>query len=228
MTLVHGLNAIATGSRAPGPRVAITNVIGYIPSMEEGALILADCLGFRGIWNRIDPEKLINKLQSTEKEAAARVVPKYSSSMLSFGPVRFHLRLLPNLKLLRQSLFNICTKVCRTLEKSDPKKLSGESKAILPQLHAAFDASRTSTGKLDIDAYIRKVAPRLNFWAPGNAMEGRKIALYELIEAFKNLVAVYSNFTSPLLNTLAEGLRQSASQPEAASLVTDYGVVRRR
>ena len=62
--------------------------------MEEGALVLADCLGFRGIWKRVDPEKLIAKLQSMKAEAAARVVPKYSSSMLSFGPVRFHLRLL--------------------------------------------------------------------------------------------------------------------------------------
>jgi hypothetical protein len=62
--------------------------------MEEGALVLADCLGFRGIWNRVDPEKLIAKLQSMEAEAATRVVPKYSSSMLSFGPTRFHLRLL--------------------------------------------------------------------------------------------------------------------------------------
>ena len=62
--------------------------------MREGALILADCLGFRGIWNRVNPEKLIGRLKSIESEAASRVVPKYSSSMLSFGPVRFHLRLL--------------------------------------------------------------------------------------------------------------------------------------
>ena len=62
--------------------------------MEEGALVLADCLGFRGIWNRVDPGTLIARLQSMEAEAAARVAPKYSSSMLSFGPVRFHLRLL--------------------------------------------------------------------------------------------------------------------------------------
>jgi hypothetical protein len=62
--------------------------------MKEGALILVDCLGFRGIWNRVDPEQLIGRLHSIEAEAFSRVVPKYSSSMLSFGPVRFHLRLL--------------------------------------------------------------------------------------------------------------------------------------
>jgi hypothetical protein len=62
--------------------------------MREGALILVDCLGFRGIWNRVDPEQLISRLHAIEAEAFSRVVPKYSSSMLSFGPVRFHLRLL--------------------------------------------------------------------------------------------------------------------------------------
>lgn len=62
--------------------------------MKEGALILVDCLGFRGIWNRVDPEKLITRLHSIEAEAFSRVVPKYSSSMLSFGAIRFHLRLL--------------------------------------------------------------------------------------------------------------------------------------
>jgi hypothetical protein len=62
--------------------------------MREGALILIDCLGFRGIWKRTDPEKVVARLHSIEEEAYSRVVPKYSSSMLSFGPIRFHLRLL--------------------------------------------------------------------------------------------------------------------------------------
>jgi hypothetical protein len=62
--------------------------------MKDGALVLVDCLGFRGIWSRVNPEELIGRLKSVELQAAARVVPKYSSSMLSFGPVRFHLRLL--------------------------------------------------------------------------------------------------------------------------------------
>jgi hypothetical protein len=109
-----------------------------------------------------------------------------------------------SLKLLRQSLFNICTKICRTLENADPEKLSSDSGAILRRLHAAFDASRTPSGQLDTDAYIRAVAPRLNFWIPATPMEGRaRIALYELIEAFKGLVAVYSSFTSPISNSLA-------------------------
>jgi hypothetical protein len=62
--------------------------------MKEGALVLVDCLGFRGIWNRVDPETLISNLQSIEKRAASLVMPKYSRSMLSFGHVRFHLRFL--------------------------------------------------------------------------------------------------------------------------------------
>jgi hypothetical protein len=62
--------------------------------MDEGAFLLADCLGFRGIWKRVDPQQLINKLLSMEAEVAAAVVPKYAATNLSFGPVRFHHRLL--------------------------------------------------------------------------------------------------------------------------------------
>ena len=62
--------------------------------MREGALILVDCLGFKGIWNRVDSEQLIRKLTSIEDEALSAIVTKYSASMLSFGPIRFHLRLL--------------------------------------------------------------------------------------------------------------------------------------
>jgi len=110
-----------------------------------------------------------------------------------------------NLRPLRQALFNTCTKVCRTLEKTDSSKLSSESKAMLVKLYAAY-TSCSSGGKLNLDAYIRKIAPRLNFWVPASPMEGRSIALYELVQAFKILTVVYSNFTSPILNTLAEGL----------------------
>lgn len=60
--------------------------------MKDGALVLADCLGFKGIWNRVDPEKLIQRLKNIETGAATRVVPKYSSSMMSFGSIRFHFR----------------------------------------------------------------------------------------------------------------------------------------
>jgi hypothetical protein len=62
--------------------------------MREGALVLVDCPGFKGIWNRVDPEELIKKLTSIEGEALAAIATKYSESMLSFGPIRFHLRLL--------------------------------------------------------------------------------------------------------------------------------------
>lgn len=62
--------------------------------MREGALILADCLGFKGIWNRVDPEQLMKKLKSIEGEALSAIATKYSGSLLSFGPIRFHLRLL--------------------------------------------------------------------------------------------------------------------------------------
>lgn len=62
--------------------------------MREGALVLVDCLGFKGIWNRVDPEELIQKLTSIEGEALSAIATKYSAQLLSFGPIRFHLRLL--------------------------------------------------------------------------------------------------------------------------------------
>jgi hypothetical protein len=73
---------------------AVPGPSGIVVPMKEGALVLADCLGFKGIWNRVDPEKLIDRLKAIEAEAVSRVMPKYSSSMLSFGAIRFHLRLL--------------------------------------------------------------------------------------------------------------------------------------
>ena len=66
----------------------------YRAGMKEGALVLVDCLGFRGIWNRVDAKRLIGRLQSMEKLAAERIIPKYSAANLSYGPLRFHLRLL--------------------------------------------------------------------------------------------------------------------------------------
>ena len=36
-----------------------------------------------------------------------------------------------------------------------------------------------------------------------SAAEGTSVALYELVEAVKNLLRVYSNFTTPIMNTLA-------------------------
>jgi hypothetical protein len=62
--------------------------------MEQGAFVLVDCLGFRGIWNRIDPRDLVAKLRLLEDAATKRIVPAYGATKLSFGPVKFHLRLL--------------------------------------------------------------------------------------------------------------------------------------
>jgi len=73
-------------------------VLSFSLPMKNGALVLADCLG---IWNRVDPEKLIGRLKNIETEAATRVVPEYSSSMLSFGPIRFHFPLLSDTVVLK-------------------------------------------------------------------------------------------------------------------------------
>jgi hypothetical protein len=62
--------------------------------MQEGSLILVDCLGFRGIWNKVDPARLIDRLKSAETIAAARVLAILSQGQLSFGPLRTHLKFL--------------------------------------------------------------------------------------------------------------------------------------
>jgi hypothetical protein len=112
-----------------------------------------------------------------------------------------------SLKSLRQSLFNLCTKICRTLEKAKlQSRLPEESAAILSEMQTAYSESRSKDGALNTDHYIRKVAPRLSFWVPAIPMEGRSILLYELVEAFKNLLAVYGHFAGPILNSLAASL----------------------
>lgn len=71
--------------------MGFSSILAY---MQEGALVLVDCLGFRGIWSRVDPARLISKLQTLEKDAVERVVLKFSSTKLGFGPPRIALRLL--------------------------------------------------------------------------------------------------------------------------------------
>jgi hypothetical protein len=111
---------------------------------------------------------------------------------------------IPSLSQLRRALFNVCTKICGVLEKAEAKYVSAESAGILNHLHVSFD--RSSEGKLNVDAYLREVVPRLMMWVPAIPLEGGSIVLYELVEAFKNLVSVYSNFSHPIVNTLAQGL----------------------
>jgi len=104
----------------------------------------------------------------------------------------------PNKSSLRQTLFNICTKICRTLEKANRRPLREESLAVLTAMREAYNESKDDRGKLHTDEYIRRVAPSLTGWVPAIPME-RSILLYELVEAFKSLLSVYGNFHGPIL-----------------------------
>lgn len=63
--------------------------------MEEGAFALIDCLGFKGIWKRTDPEVLIGKLLRIERRIKRQMKKEESSfSMLAFPSANLQIRLL--------------------------------------------------------------------------------------------------------------------------------------
>ncbi len=110
-----------------------------------------------------------------------------------------------SIQALRQALFNICTAICRVL---DSASLAGRSDAtelvsIEDAMIQAYRESRGLDGKLNVDAYIRRVAPRFALWTPTLPFAGESILLYEVVLAFKALLCVYGNFSGPILNSLA-------------------------
>jgi hypothetical protein len=119
------------------------------------------------------------------------------STRLSFLTIRESVSSLP---CLRQGLFHICTRMCRTLEKAERRGLPADSAGVLKVMQEAYKESQNERGRLNTDEYIRRVAPALSDWVPAIPMEGKSILLYELVEAFKSLLSVYGNFTGPILN----------------------------
>ena len=102
---------------------------------------------------------------------------------------------------LHQALFNICTFVCHTLEQLKENECDGRNvEAMLKEFREAY--SSCSTPKLDTNAYIRKIAPRLTMWVPALPIQGSNALLYELIDAFKHLLFIYGQQTEPVLNSL--------------------------
>jgi hypothetical protein len=72
---------------------------------------------------------------------------------------------------LRQSLFNLCTAIFNVLGRSGNTDLLRIKEAML----RAYGESREASGKLDVDRYIRKVAPRFALLTPGVPFAGRSI-----------------------------------------------------
>jgi hypothetical protein len=92
--------------------------------------------------------------------------------------------------------------MCRTLEKAkNQDRLPEDSTAILLKMQIGYEESRSEGGVLNADEYIRRVAPSMSRWVPAIRMEGSSMFLYELNEAFKNLLSVYGHITGPILNS---------------------------
>jgi hypothetical protein len=104
-----------------------------------------------------------------------------------------------SVRALRQALFNMCTAIYKVVDRSKTTDLAQTKDA----MQRAYTKSRDAKGKLNIDTYIRKVAPRFHFWNPLVPFAGKSIPLYELVEAFKTLSSAYGNFTSPILNSFS-------------------------
>jgi hypothetical protein len=104
---------------------------------------------------------------------------------------------------LRDALFNLCSVAFRALEACDLTDRALE-RAVLEEMRTAYPASKDQSGRLDADAYIRKVAPRFRDWVPPLSV-ANDVLLFELIQVFKKLLTVYSNFSGkPILASLSK------------------------
>jgi hypothetical protein len=62
--------------------------------MREGAFALIDCLGFKGIWRRTDPQLLLKKLLEVEEAVRQQVAEREELKFFKFSPVVARIRLL--------------------------------------------------------------------------------------------------------------------------------------
>src|SRR6266545_3020622 len=64
--------------------------------MKEGAFALIDCLGFKGIWKRTDPSRVIDKLQLIEQTIQDKINSnKFAFLEINrFGPLKLKVNLL--------------------------------------------------------------------------------------------------------------------------------------
>jgi hypothetical protein len=106
---------------------------------------------------------------------------------------------------LRQALFNICMAIWGALEEFGQSECDGRNvPALIQEFQDAY--ALCSNPKIDLDAFIRKIAPRVALWTPTIPLKGSNALLYQLLQVFKNLLSVYGNETEPILNSLANTL----------------------
>lgn len=95
---------------------------------------------------------------------------------------------------LRQALFNICMAVWDTLEHCGRGDCDGRSVGVFLQ---EFEETYRSCmkPKLDTDAFIRKISPRLGQWVPTPVVANSSTPLFELLKVQQNLLFVYRQST---------------------------------
>ena len=60
------------------------------------------------------------------------------------------------------------------------------------------------TPKINADAFIRRIVPRMSMWVPGLPVLNTNKRLFELLKVFKNLAFVYGQATTPILHRLMD------------------------
>jgi len=110
-----------------------------------------------------------------------------------------------NLPHLRQALFNICMRMWGALEDCGQSESDFRNvEKLIQEFRVAYGAC--SNPRVDLDAFIRKIAPRVTLWTPTIPVKGSNALLYQLLQVFKNLLSVYGRETKPIPNSLAATL----------------------
>jgi hypothetical protein len=107
-----------------------------------------------------------------------------------------------SLKNLRQALFNICMTTWTCIENATGNIDGKDQGDLLTYFRESYGACLTP--KIDTDAFIRRIAPKISMWVPVLPVPNTSQHLFELLRVFKNLAAVYGQATNPILNRLAD------------------------
>jgi len=108
-----------------------------------------------------------------------------------------------SLKNLRQALFNICMTAWTCIENAAAGSIDGKDRDEL--LNYFRESYRECLApKINPDAFIRRIAPRMSMWVPALPVPNTDKLLCELLKVFKNLAFVYGQATTPILNRLVD------------------------
>jgi hypothetical protein len=107
-----------------------------------------------------------------------------------------------SLKNLRQALFNICMMTWTCIENATGSIDGRDRDELLAYFRESYSASLAP--RIDTDAFIRRIAPKISMWVPGLPVPNTSKHLFELLNVLKNLAAVYGQVTKPIVNRLVD------------------------